>query len=167
MHDFFRVRRSLVSGIVRFSGKNVIFVPMKTFLKLLAVLLLSVIVKESVAELALQDVSEVDIVTVAAPGQAELSQTDEDRNCYTDWNSMEICNPGCQFNEGRTQSTGSRVRVNTFRTNSSPDSRTAFCRSGKTVCFRYASCFSYFTGLLPSGFFSASQFLISLGKMRN
>lgn len=138
---------------------------MKPILNLLIVFALSILACGNAAEPAVpESPAACGDVSVNA---ARITSADDERDCYTDWNRMEIAEACCQFSESRPQSSGQRVRSNSFRISSFSGSRAAFCRGGKIVCLRYADGFSYFVGLLPSGFFSVSEYLISLRKMRN
>lgn len=138
---------------------------MKFVLKLLVVFALSLLACGNVAEPAAPECPAV--VEGFAANAAEITTADDERERYADWNRMEIAEACCQINDSRPQSSGQRVRSNSFRINSFTSSRVAFCRGGKIVCLRYADGFSYFVGLLPSGFLSVSDYLISLRKMRN
>ncbi len=138
---------------------------MKPILRLLIVFALSILACGNVAEPAVPE-SPAAVGDIAV-NAAQITSADDEKDCYTDWNRMEIAEACCQFSDSRPPSSGQRVRCNSFRISPFSGSRAAFCRGGKIVCLRYADGFSYFVGLLPLGFFRVSDYLISLRKMRN
>lgn len=85
---------------------------------------------------------------------------------YVNWNVLEFASAQGEISTGRQSESGSRVRSSEAQTSLPYAQRASFLKGGKIQSLSQSLEFTFSTGLFPSGKYSFSQHLISLGKLR-
>lgn len=141
---------------------------MGRFLKIFMALLLPVLLMDNRGNAGdPASVPQTAVAPAAVMTSGEIVPADSSGDDYEYWNSLEILPPQMQFAEDGMSRLGARVRS---QSSGHEDGfhmhRTVFFRGSRTVIVGKALAFFYVSGLLPSGFHSFGQYLISLGKIR-